>query len=111
MKQIKEFFVDVIDYVREGFSYIKEDIQSDSLFDIMEGLMLLSIMLCGGICICVILFMFVVHPIATLFAILSFIFIICFIVGVFIAIGYGIKFLNEINKIEDDDDDNDDKGK
>lgn len=103
MKQIKEFFIYTIDLFCEGFSYIKEDMQSNKLSDILEGLMMSGILLLIGIHLCLLLFMFVVHPITILFEILSFIFITCLIVGVFIAIGYGIKFLNEINKIEDDE--------
>lgn len=93
MKQIKEFFADVIDFVREGLSYIKEDMQSNNLSDILEGLMLSSILLLIGIGICFILFMLVVHPIITLFAILSLVFIVYFIVGVALLFGYSLAWI------------------
>lgn len=82
MKQIKEFFAEVIYFIREDLSYIKEDMQSNKLSDILEGLMLSSILLLIGIGICFILFMLVVHPITTLFAIFIFIFMIFLIIGI-----------------------------
>lgn len=96
--RIEDFFLGTKEIICEGFSYIKEDLQSDDLTRILESLLML-----GGVCavfvgaIAIISFM-IVEPIETFTVIITLIIATCLIILFAYSIAYLFRSVRELIK-------------
>lgn len=93
-------------FLKNTFVEIRYGFKSTDITEIIGSLFLTFCVFITFTAVAGILYIFVKNPVVCLLMLLCIAIPVIFIIAIFMVIGYGIKFLNEINKIEDDSDDN-----
>lgn len=93
-------------FLKNTFVEITDGFKSTDITEIIGSLFLTFCVFITFVACIGILYILITKPIVCLLMLLCIAIPVIFIIAIFMVIGYGIKFLNEINKIEDDSDDN-----